>query len=193
MTLLFTTPSGEILEMTPEELSFCSIYSTKKSSTEDEPCNELELPMLPTNPDTIGLDGSADAAPTPPLQNSISKSYRSLSCRSCPPLIEILTPEEILRRNSSNPPQTPGSQNKPGGRDGNKSRVFIKVAMVYDEYGQLVEESKLRYHPTTDELSLTHKLRVIKKKFHHEVSPRPNFNALKMRPIHRYSPHVSTC
>jgi hypothetical protein len=149
--------------------------------------------MLATDLDPIGLDGSADAAPTAPPQNSTSKSYRSLSCRSCPPLIEILTTEEILRRNSSDPPQTPGSPSKPGGRDGNKPCVFVKVAMAYDEYGQLVEESKLRHHPTTDELSLTHKLRVIKKKFHHEVRSRPNSTSLKMRAILRYSPHVSMC
>lgn len=192
MDLLFTTPTREVLELTPEELSFCSIYSTKNSPTEDEPCNELGPPMLPTNPD-LGLDGSADVAPTPPPQNSTSKSYRSLSCRSCPPLIEILTPEEILRRNSSDPLQTPGSRSKRGGRDGNKPHMFVKVAMAYDEYGQLVEESKLRHHPTTDKLGLTHKLRVIKKKFHHEVSPRLNSNALKMRAILRYSPHASKC
>lgn len=160
---------------------------------EDDFCNELELPMLGKNLNPIGLVGSADGAPTPPPQKSKSRTYRSLSCRSCPPRIEILTPEEILRGNSSDPPQTPGSPSKPGGRDENKPRVFVKVAMAYDEYGQLVEESKLRHHPTTDELNLTHKLRVIKKKFHHEVRPNPNSTALNMRAILRSSPHVSTC
>jgi hypothetical protein len=27
--------------------------------------------------------------------------------------------------------------------------------MAYDEYGELVEERKLRHHPTPDELSIT--------------------------------------
>ena len=191
MPLLFTTPRREVFELTPEELNARSVHSTRISHMEDEispkiSVPELEQPMLPKHAGPSPFDGNAEAATTPPLQISTTRSPHSLSCPSSSSLIEILTPDELLRKNNPGPPQTPTSPSKSGRRDGIKPRSFVKVAMTYNKYGELVEESKLRHHPTPDELSVTQLLRVIRKKFHHDVSAHINTGPTEMRATPSY-------
>jgi hypothetical protein len=176
MSLLFTTPTGEILELTPEEVSSGIVPSSAPSHDKDETSSKalvtkLDLPIQTRYSGLSPLDSSADSAVSPAPLISPMSAHSSSSCGSSSALIEIVTPNE-LRKYTKKTPQ-PSTISKQSGRcDGSKSRSLVKVAMAYDEYGELVEESKLRHHPTPDELSITQLLRVIKKKFHHEVSTR---------------------
>jgi hypothetical protein len=45
--------------------------------------------------------------------------------------------------------------------------------MVYNEYGELVEESTLNQSPESTDMSVPQLLRVIKKGYHHDVSSLP--------------------
>jgi hypothetical protein len=175
MSSLFTTPTGEILELTPEETSSVAIPLAAAGHNKDEtsskvPVMKLDLPILTKHGGPSHLDGPVDQALShPPLLSPMS-AHSSSSCGSSSPLIEVVTPDKLRKytTNALRPPPTMSKQLVR--RDGSKPRSLVKVAMAYDEYGELVEESKLRHHPTPDELSVTQLLRVIKKKFHHEVS-----------------------
>jgi hypothetical protein len=178
MPLLFTTPTGEVFELTSEELPTGLKHTVFTADENNEATSrtsvtELELSLLPEQAGPSPLDGSADASTAPPAQTSTPRGPHRLCCRSASPLIEILTPDELLRKNSPDSPPTPTSPGKPGRCDGSKPRSFVKAAMAYDEYGELVEESKLRHHPTPNELSVTQLLRAIRKKFHHQVNTGP--------------------
>jgi hypothetical protein len=177
MPLLFTTPSGEAFELTLEELNVRLVYLITTSHMADETCPKpsvpgLELPMLAQHAGASTFDSNGEASITPPLQTSTAQSPHSLSCASSSPLIEILTPDELLRKTSPDPSHTPTSPSRPGRRDGSKACSFVKVSMAYNEYGELMEECKLQHHPTPDKLSVTQLLRVIRKKFHHNVNAR---------------------
>ncbi len=142
------------------------------------PAPEMNLPIrpLPKSGGPGPLDGTTEAAAaTPsPLSTPTEQSPHRQSCRSASPLIEILNPDELAHKNAPNPRRattTPvTSPIRPGRRDGTRPRSLVKVAMAYNEYGELVEEIKLQHHPTPNELSITQLLRVIRKKFHHTVS-----------------------
>jgi hypothetical protein len=99
---------------------------------------ELELSLLPKQAGPSPLDGSADASTAPPAQASTPQG--PLCCGSASPLIEILTPDELHRKNSPDSPQTPTNPGKLGRRN------------------------------TPNELSATQLLRVITKKFYHQVN-----------------------
>ena len=177
MSSLFTTPTGEILELTPEETSSVAIPLAAAGHNKDEtsskvPVMKLDLPILTKHGGPSHLDGPVDQALSPPPLLSPMSAHSSSSCGSSSPLIEVVTPDKLRKytTNALRPPPTMSKQLVR--RDGSKPRSLVKVAMAYDEYGELVEESKLRHHPTPDELSVTQLLRVIKKKFHHEVSTR---------------------
>jgi len=138
------------------------------------PTYQMKLPLLPKHSSPTPLDGTTESpAALVPVSTSTEQSPHSLSCGSASPLIEILQPDELARINTTNPPRPPRSPVKPGRRDGSRPRSLVKVSMVYNEYGELVEENKLQHHPTPDELNTTQLLRVIRKKFHHTVSASP--------------------
>src|SRR5450756_1551520 len=111
---LFTTTTGEVFELTPEELSTGFMHTMVTADENNEgpsktSVTELKLPLRPKYAGPNPLDGSADASTTPPAQISTPQSPRSLSCGSASPLIEILTPAELLRKNSLDSPQSPTS------------------------------------------------------------------------------------
>lgn len=180
--LLFATPTEEVFELTQEELGSRRVESATAMSMHDEICcktpiTDQELLALPSHSVPNTLYDSAEPATTPPAQTLSTQSLYRMSCGSASPLIEILTPDELAHRNSPSTPQTPPSPGEAVRSDGNKPRSFIQMAMAYDEYGELVAESKLRQHQTPDELSITQLLRLVRKKFHHEVSTRPRIHS----------------
>jgi hypothetical protein len=47
--------------------------------------------------------------------------------------------------------------------------LIVVVTVVYNEYGELVDERSLQQHPSTSDLTEIEILRVIRKGFHHQV------------------------
>ena len=162
-------------------------------STSDYPSN-IDGTSLPirsfasqnlTIPD---LDSTFDvhdpsAPPTPNTNTSTPVSKRRTSCGSTNPLIEIVGPDDLPKRHdaqdettaANSDPMNPASQpfsNKHTRRRSSVKDVLslVTVKMVYNEYGELVEEKDLNVRPQSDELSVKQLLRVIKKAYHHEVS-----------------------
>lgn len=168
--ILFTTPTGGIFELTLDELPSHPIHSTTATAMDGENSTETQEFQLPKHDNPGSLDGTRDSVTSPPLQVCTAQRSHSQSCVSSSPLIEILSPEELLRKNTPDTPQSPTSPSRRGRRDGSRPRYSVKVTMEYNEYGELVEESTLRHHPTPGELSVTQLLRTIRKRFHHEVS-----------------------
>jgi len=183
MPLIFTTPTGEVFELTPETLPSHILHSIMLTDTYNPAdfkplAPEMNLPIrpLPKSGGPGPLDGTTEGATATPSPSSTptEQSPHRQSCGSASPLIEILNPDELAHKNAPNPRRaatTPvTSPIRPGRRDGTRPRSLVKVAMAYNEYGELMEEIKLQHHPTPDELSITQLLRVIRKKFHHTVS-----------------------
>ncbi|PMD43585.1 hypothetical protein L207DRAFT_300657 [Hyaloscypha variabilis F] len=182
MPLIFTTPTGEVFELTPETLPSHILHSIMLTDTYNPAdfkplAPEMNLPIrpLPKSGGPGPLDGTTEAATATPSPSSTptEQSPHRQSCGSASPLIEILNPDELAHKNAPNPRRaatTPvTSPIRPGRRDGTRPRSLVKVAMAYNEYGELMEEIKLQHHPTPDELSITQLLRVIRKKFHHTL------------------------
>jgi hypothetical protein len=185
MSLLFTTPTGEIVELTQEEVSSGIAPSSAPAHDKDETSSKalvmkLDYPIQTRYSSLSLLDGSADSAVSPAPLISPMSAHSSSSCGSSSALIEIVTPGE-LRKYTKKTPQPSTITKQLDTRKGSKSRSLVKVAMAYDEYGELVEERKLRHHPTPDELSITQLLRMIKKKVHHEVSTQLRQTFLKSK------------
>ena len=186
---LFTTHTGEVFSL--EIPMACERHNG--ISTSDYPSN-IDGTSLPirsfasqnlTIPD---LDSTFDvhdpsAPPTPNTNTSTPVSKRRTSCGSTNPLIEIVGPDDLPKRHdaqdettaANSDPMNPASQpfsNKHTRRRSSVKDVLslVTVKMVYNEYGELVEEKDLNVRPQSDELSVKQLLRVIKKAYHHEVS-----------------------
>ncbi|CZT46469.1 uncharacterized protein RSE6_06897 [Rhynchosporium secalis] len=110
---------------------------------------------------------------------------RNPSCGSTNPLIEIIGPDGLQHINDLIPepvPPFPVVKSPPPPRpNGKRSRPkswvidvtsLVTVKMVYNEYGELVEERDMLMRPKSDELSVKQLLRVIKKAYHHELRDR---------------------
>lgn len=93
-------------------------------------------------------------------------------CGSSSPLIEVIPPEELK---DSSPSKLLISKEHPLSRLAKKDsrlKSSVKVCMVYNEYGELVDERTLKHHPKPSELSVIQILRVIRKAYHHQVRKR---------------------
>lgn len=106
--------------------------------------------------------------------SSVTKSPPSLkssstSCGDPSRLIEVVCQEELPKLSSKGSDETLAAPTGPRGHRRSNPPPLIKVPMDYNEYGELVPVSSLSRHPTADELNVTQLLRVIKKRFHHEV------------------------
>jgi hypothetical protein len=66
--------------------------------------------------------------------------------------------------------RTAGAVKPLRGRNSKSKPSLVTVTMVYNEYGELVDERTLRKSPKPEDLSVTQLLRVIKKAYHHDVS-----------------------
>lgn len=98
------------------------------------------------------------------------KSTPSTSCCDPSRLIEVVSQEDLPKLSSSSSDETMAIPTSRRVHRGSNPPPLIKVPMDYNEYGELVPVTSLSRHPTADELNVTQLLRVIKKRFHHEVS-----------------------
>ena|SRR6187402_473506 len=166
MPELFTTHTGEVFEMSAEELTKVSAQS-QTSSVDQSSITTIN--MAPINlSDPHGLDGSVHLDAPSASDPSISAPRHVSRCGSSNPLLEIVDPENLPKKPAS-PPRPPTQHlltNKRGTRHNSNT---ITVSMLYNEYGELVYEKDLQHHPTPDELTVTQLLRVIKKAYHHEA------------------------
>ncbi|KAI9049289.1 hypothetical protein LZ554_007135 [Drepanopeziza brunnea f. sp. 'monogermtubi'] len=128
------------------------------------------------------------------------ETNRRSSCGSTNPLIEIVGPDELPKRAPATPPRLPpqpsveyllSRKKQTGkrslGKKGNIQSVanLTTVSMVYNQYGELVEERELHVSPKSEDLNVTQLLRVIRKAYHHElrdkvgkiITPRPDGKA----------------
>lgn len=158
--------------------------------TSDEKPHPLQPPVLqplqraatsssyePSSPlkEVVGVDELSNYFDNAPL-TSTTKSPPSLkstpSTSHCGPsrLIEVVSQEDLTKLSSSSSDEAMAISSNPRGHRDSDPAPLIKVPMDYNEYGELVPVTSLSRHPTTDELNVTHLLRVIKKRFHHEVS-----------------------
>lgn len=118
----------------------------------------------------VMFDGQADfrgrmndfvmELPNRPKRSAI----RDPSCGSSPALIQIVTQEELEQSTASNPTRSEpsSSTNPPIDQD--------TGAMVYNEYGELVDENTLHTPQIPQDMTVTQLIRVINKAYHHDVS-----------------------
>ncbi|KAH7321941.1 hypothetical protein BKA65DRAFT_568848 [Rhexocercosporidium sp. MPI-PUGE-AT-0058] len=185
---LFTTHTGEAfpLEIPPacerhNSISACD-YPTGLDGT-SLPIRGIGTQNL-TTPD---LDSSFDihdpSAPSLADNDTLGPvTSRRTSCGSTNPLIEIVDPDDLPKTHDISPEPTPSNSatkspapqpwsKTPGRRRSSIKDVasLVTVKMVYNEYGELVEEKDLTVKQKSDELSVKQLLRVIKKAYHHEL------------------------
>jgi hypothetical protein len=126
----------------------------------------LGSPVLNPEEDSQPAHGRTTIRPSYPEQ----PNQQSTSCRSLSPLIKITTKDEMSSVKKS--PMvtveeiafsTTMCESIPS------KRSLIMVEMVYNEWGELVDERSLKTPPKSEDLSSTQLLRVIKKAYHHDV------------------------
>ena len=120
------------------------------------------------------LDGFIESPSASHADHRRSTPLRNPSCASTSPLIKIIShdhpfvetsPPPSLKLNSPGEPSIQYPKHDFGQKESLKSNT-----MVYNEYGELVEEDSLRQNLKTENLNVTQLLRVIKKGYHHDVS-----------------------
>lgn len=146
------------------------------------------LRLTRTSPNLTISDIDSTAGPVVAVVSEAAELKRRSSCGSTTPLIEIVSPEELPKRAPATPPKAlqppadhPLSRKRSAerrsasrgslGRKGSVKNVahLTTVSMVYNQYGELVEEKALLVSPKSEDLNVTQLLRVIRKGYHHEV------------------------
>ncbi len=117
----------------------------------------MHSPKLPSN-DLI-------SAPCATSHHYIRSPRRVHSCGDSVPLIEFISPDELLNMHCKASSSKATFLKHP-----RQDPTLAKVSMVYNEYGELVREEALYRHPSSSDLNKTQLLRVIKKAYHHAVS-----------------------
>lgn len=160
-----TFQHDEMIGIKPNE----GITVTAKSIiTSDMSGDEMILPILPGPP--IALYDGASSTPHA-LQDCSHPQLPVPSCPSCCPLIEIVSREERQVNPTANGTVSlVTSEQGSTKRDRSRTEGLIDPTMVYNEYGELVEESSFKQPPEPTDPSVTQLLRVIKKGYHHDVS-----------------------
>ncbi|KAL2068400.1 hypothetical protein VTL71DRAFT_16498 [Oculimacula yallundae] len=183
MPNLFTTHTGDVFSLDIPQA--CDRHDSISAS--DYPAS-IDGTMIPRgdkshDPAVFDFDSSyehhdPDAQPS----TEADDEKRVISCGSTNPLIEIVGPEDLAHINDlvpdpvppypvvRSPPAQPTSK-KPARRRSSSKDIasLVTVKMVYNEYGELVEEKEMLMRPKSDELSVKQLLRVIKKAYHHEL------------------------
>jgi hypothetical protein len=145
--------------------------TTKSIATSDTSGDEMILPILPSPP--IAPYDEASSTPQA-LQSCCHSQLLAPGCPNCCPLINIVLKEEREVNPTANGTISPvATEQGSTKRDGSRTEGLIDPKMVYNEYGELVEESSLDHSPESTDLSVTQLLRVIKKGYHHDVSGFP--------------------
>jgi hypothetical protein len=130
--------------------------------------DEMILPILSGPP--IALYDGASSTPHA-FQDCSHSQLPAPGCPICCPLIRIVSREERQINPNANGAVSPvPSEQGTTKRDRSRTEGLIDHKMVYNEYGELVEENSLKQSPESTDLSITQLLRVIKKGYHHNVS-----------------------
>lgn len=187
MPNLFTTHTGEVFSF--DIPPACERHNSISASDYPGSIDGTSLPIRGFGAPNLAipdLDSSCDVhdPSSPPDTDSFAPvTRRRTSCGSTNPLIEIVEPKDLPISDESHPERTAPSCSDskclaphPISKKPSRRRSLIKdvnslvtVKMVYNEYGELVEEKDLTVRPKSDELSVKQLLRVIKKAYHHEV------------------------
>jgi hypothetical protein len=163
-----TLQHDEMIEIKPNE---GITVTTKSIITSDMSGDEMILPIL-SGPPIAPYDGAPSTSQA--LQDCSHSQFPTPGCPSCCPLVRIVSKEERQVNPTANGTVSPvTSEQGTTKRDGSRNEGFIDPKMVYNEYGELVEESSLKQSPESTDLSVTQLLRVIKKGYHHDVSISP--------------------
>ncbi|KAK0099613.1 hypothetical protein ONS96_008113 [Cadophora gregata f. sp. sojae] len=185
---LFTTHTGEVFSL--EIPLACKRHNSISESDYPSGIHGTSLPIRSLTGQNLtipDLDSTSDihdpsAPATPKTNTSTPTSKRRTSCGNTNPLIEIVDPDDLPKRYDAQGEKTAANPNlmdpaaqpiskKPTRRRSSVKDVmsFVTVKMVYNEYGELVEEKDMNVRPKSDELSVKQLLRVIKKAYHHEL------------------------
>ncbi|KAL5319974.1 hypothetical protein ACEPPN_013033 [Leptodophora sp. 'Broadleaf-Isolate-01'] len=187
MPNLFTTHTGEVFSF--DIPPACERHNSISASDYPGSIDGTSLPIRGFGAPNLAipdLDSSCDVhdPSSPPDTDSFAPvTRRRTSCGSTNPLIEIVEPKDLPISDESHPERTAPSCSDskclaphPISKKPSRRRSLIKdvnslvtVKMVYNEYGELVEEKDLTVRPKSDELSVKQLLRVIKKAYHHEL------------------------
>lgn len=169
---LFTTHTGKMIIL-PLRTNADTKPSDRPADTPSGDC-ELANPFDNSlTSQSLQVDGSKGD------QESTGQQLRQVagvSCVSTSPPVEIVSRKDlpnhpvtpVYQHRSISLPATPGPISKC-----KADSSLIRVNFVYNEYGELVDEALIRQHQTTDQLTVTQILRLIKKQYHHEVSCTP--------------------
>jgi len=185
MSLLFTSNSGEVFEIDPEELPpTCSLspkYTGRPSTLEE--MDQLgasaqdgfdRLTNMQNN-----LDGASPVGASAP-RPCVS---REGSCEISSPLIALIDSQDAspitatqttpsLPFRSAPAVSSPTKRRLPRCQMTDRSSVDTAQAwMVYNEYGELVEAQSVLNPPASKDLTVTQILRLIQKAYRHDVSP----------------------
>ncbi|OWP02652.1 hypothetical protein B2J93_6485 [Marssonina coronariae] len=171
MSDLFTLHSDEFIEPLN---AYCHRH---KNASDESPSRfdgtSTEFRVTRTSPTLcLPLDRSSEVRVDPDIDTAIT--CRPTSCGSMHPLIEIVAPEDLQKRPVTPsrvlaPPASHPLSKKKRRSSAKSLSELTTVSMVYNEYGELVEEMEVHTSPRSDELSVTQLLRVIKKAYHHEL------------------------
>jgi hypothetical protein len=165
ISLRSTLQPDETIEIKPnDEIT----VTTRSTITSDMSGDEMILPILSGPP--VALCDGASSTPHA-LQDCSHPQLPAPGCPSCCPLIRIVRREERQVNPTANGTVFPvSSEQGTTKRDRSRTEGLIDPQMVYNEYGELVEESRLEQSPESTDLSVTQLLRSIKKGYHHDVS-----------------------
>lgn len=112
-------------------------------------------------------------------------SIRDPSCGSSLALIQIVTPEELEQSTAMATPNQDRSE-----ASSSATPPFNQDAdpLVYNEYGELVNQSTLHIPTQPQDMTTTQLIRVINKAYHHDVSIllTPAYLATSGGPPHKY-------
>jgi hypothetical protein len=163
-----TLQPDEMIEIKPND---GITVTTRSIITSDMSGDEMILPILSGPPIALYDEASSTSHA---LQDCSHPQLPAPGCHSCCPLIRIVSKEERQVNPTANGTVSlvTSEQGTIKG-DGSRTEGLIDSKMVYNEYGELVEESSLKQSPESTDLSVTQLLRVIKKGYHHEVSISP--------------------
>ncbi|KAK2628449.1 hypothetical protein QTJ16_001552 [Diplocarpon rosae] len=171
MSDLFTTHTGEVFEPLN---AYCDRHRKASDETPGRfDGSSCESRVTRTSPILCLPRGSIDEVRLDPNIETVN-TCRPTSCGSMHPLIEIVAPEDLPKRPVTPyrvlaPPASHLLSKKKRRSSAKSLSDLTTVSVVYNEYGELIEETELHTSPRSDELSLTQLLRVIKKAYHHEL------------------------
>lgn len=169
LEFIFTTNTGQVVEVKAEDLPVTSPYSPKYDPKAmaryrglDVETGELPAEVVrflkdkklrAEDVDASTTDGTSDTK-SPSLEDHIASGQSSQKCSpsSSNPLLAVSRTPSSSSANSLSSPQT------------------IPVSMVYNEYGELVNAHHVLHPPHSKDMAKLEIMRIIKKGYHQNVS-----------------------